>query len=333
MATGSLQPRRPDVWTAAKASAAERDKAVTVTSETERHRTSVVRRGPSLGLAPAPGGILGLFLAGFVFTRLTQPSSSPDDAAVRLFAAFFLLFGLLFLGDAIRGARSGRLRGPLGPLPLGLAAAIVTAVVIPFHTTWTAPWSLFNWLVVLLDVVALVLGVAFVVRLRRRSGAAHPPRRLSADRALGRRQRLGFAAMLFGSMGLLVGWLGVQQATADWRHWSDAVRVSGVVTRQIAYNFRGRDGRPVLNSAAVIRYQVDGKSFETIQRIDPAVAPRYGKGATVPLIYNAAAPSQGRLANAFESFLISGALLMLTVVFLGLGGMAAARAAETAGDS
>jgi hypothetical protein len=49
-----------------------------------------------LGIAPAAGGLLGLFLGSFVAARLTQSTSTPDEAAIRLFAAFFLLFGLLF---------------------------------------------------------------------------------------------------------------------------------------------------------------------------------------------------------------------------------------------
>ena len=285
-----------------------------------------------LGIAPAAGGLLGLFLGSFVAARLTQATSRPDEAALRLFAAFFLLFGLLFLGDALRGlrARAG-LRTRLGPLPIGLAAVIVTGVAIAFHYAWTAPWSLFQWLVLFLDVIAVILFLLFITRLlaARRGTTPARPQPLSADKAAARRQRFGFIAVLFGTLGLLVGWLGMQQATSDWRGWSSAVRVEGVVTRQLAYNFRGRDGRPALNSALVIRYQADGKSHETIQRIDPTSSAQYGKGATVRLLYDPASPSRGRLADAFETFLISGSLLMLTVLFLGLGGMAAARAAES----
>jgi hypothetical protein len=285
-----------------------------------------------LGIAPAAGGLLGLFLGSFVAARLTQSTSTPDEAAIRLFAAFFLLFGLLFLGDAIRGLRTrAGLRTRLGPLPTGLAAGIVTGVAIAFHYAWTAPWSLFQWLVLFLDVLAVILFFLFMTRLLAARRGTTPPRPqpLSANKAAARRQRFGFLAILFGTLGLLVGWLGMKQATSDWRGWSSAVRVEGVVTRQLAYNFRGRDGRPALNSAVVIRYQADGKSYETTQRIDPTTSAQYGKNATVRLLYDPASPSRGRLVNAFETFLISGSLLMLTVLFLGLGGMAAARAAES----
>ena len=285
-----------------------------------------------LGIAPAAGGLLGLFLGSFVAARLTQSTFTPDESAVRLFAAFFWLFGLLFFVDALRGLRTrAGLRPRLGPLPIGLAAFIVAGVAVSFHYVWTAPWPLFQWLVLFLDVLAVILFIVFIARLlaARRGSTAPPPQPLSADRAAARRQRFGFIAILFGTLGLLVGWLGMNQATSDWRSWSSAVRVDGVVTRQISYNFRDRDGRPALNSAVVIRYQADGKSYETIQRIDPSTTARYGKGATVRLLYDPSFPSRGRLANAFETFLISGSLLMLTVVFLGLGGMAAARAAES----
>lgn len=289
-----------------------------------------------LGIAPAAGGLLGLFLGSFAAGRLTQSNSSPDEAAVRLFAAFFLMFGLLFVGDALRGLRTRTgLRPQLGPLPIGLAALIVTGVAISFHYIWTASWSLFQALVLFLDVLAVILFFLFVTRLlaARRGTTAPPPQRLSADKAAARRQRFGFLAILFGTLALLVGWLGMQQATSSWRAWSSAVRVDGVVTRQLAYNFRGRDGRLALNSGVVIRYQAEGKSYETTQRIDPSMSARYGKGTSVRLIYAPASPSGGRLANAFEAFLISGSLLMLTVVFLGLAGMAAARAAESVGVS
>jgi hypothetical protein len=284
-----------------------------------------------LGIAPALGGLLGLFLASFVALRLTQPTVSPDESAVRLSAAFFLLLGLLFLGDAIRGLHARGRRQRLGPLALGVAAVAVTAVVVPFHLAWTAPWRLFGSLVLLLDVVAFVLFVVFILRLLawRRGTATQLPLPLSAAKGAARRQRFGFLAVLFGTLGVMVGWLALQQASADWRGWSGAVRVDGVVIRQLAFNFRGRDGSPALNAAAVIRYQADGKSYETIQRIDPSTTARYSKGATVRLLYDPATPSRGRLANAFEAFLISGSLLMLTVVFLGFGGMAAARAAES----
>ena len=216
-----------------------------------------------LGIAPAAGGLLGLFLGSFVAARLTQSSSSPDEAAVRLFAAFFWLFGLLFFGDALRGLRTGAgLRTRLGPLPIGLAALIVTGVAIAFHYAWTAPWSVFQWLVLFLDVLAVILVFLFITRLlaARRGTTSPRPQPLPANKAAARRQRFGFIAILFGTLGLLVGWLGMKQATSDWRAWSSAVRVDGVVTRQMAYNFRGRDGQPALNSAIVIRYQADGKS-------------------------------------------------------------------------
>jgi len=50
----------------------------------------------------------------------------------------------------------------------------------------------------------------------------------------------------------------------------------------------------------------------------------------VQLVYDPATPERARLADAYETFLISGTLLMLCVIFLGIAGMSAARAAVIA---
>jgi hypothetical protein len=268
--------------------------------------------------------------------RLTEPKLSASEAALRLFAAFFLLFGIWFLSDAIRNLRaalSGGIRKPVGLAWTALAALIVGTVAAPFNVAWTTPWTLFQSLVFALDLIFVVL-LLRTIRLawRRRRNLSPPPATTrSAAKALIRQRRLTFAAILFGTLGALVGWLGTQQATADWNMWSRLQRVEGVVARQISFNFRGRDGRPSPNAAAVIRYQVDSKSHETIQRIDPGTTGSFGRGARVQLVYDSANPERARLADAYEAFLISGTLLMLCVIFLGIGGMTAARAAATRG--
>jgi hypothetical protein len=217
----------------------------------------------------------------------------------------------------------------LPPLAGGLVVALIAA---PFNVSWTAPWTLFQALVLGLDITALALILVAVQRAWDRRHATVRPARaaLSPAAAATRRLRLGFVAVLFGSLGLLVAWVGGRQALADWRLWSALQRVDGVVTRQVMFNFRGRDGLPSANAAAIIRYQVGGKSYETTQRIDPAVAPKYGKGTSVPLLYDPANPGRGRLINPYETFLIGGVLLMLATIFLGVAGMAASRAGAAA---
>ena len=70
------------------------------------------------------------------------------------------------------------------------------------------------------------------------ANAVRPARAaLSPAAAATRRLRLGFVAVLFGSLGLLVAWVGGRQALADWRLWSALQRVDGVVTRQVTFNF------------------------------------------------------------------------------------------------
>ena len=287
-----------------------------------------------LALAPALAGAISLFLGIFAATRLIEPKLTADEAALRLFAAFFLLFGFWFLSDAVRNLRAALTDGGRRPASLAwmaLATLVVGAIAAPFNFAWTAPWTLFQSLVFALDLifVALLLRTIQLAWQRRRSLPPTAPAARSAARSLIRQRRLTFAAILFGSLGGLVGWLGAQQATADWNMWSRLLRVDGAVTRQLSFNFRGREGRPAPNAAVVVRYQVDGKGHETIQRIDPATTGSFGRGARVQLVYDPSSPERARMASPYDAFLISGALLMLCVVFLGIAGMCGARAAAT----
>jgi hypothetical protein len=288
-----------------------------------------------LALAPAVAGALSLFLGVFTATRLTDTRVTVDEAALRLFAAFFFLFAFWFLTDAVRGLRThpGGVRRPAGLAFSTLATLVLGAIAAPFNFAWTAPWTLFQSLVFAIDLVfalLLVRTIALLVR-RLRGTRPRPPASLSTTRVRIRQRRLTFAAILFGSLGALPGWLGAQQASADWNLWSRLQPVDGLVMRQISFSFRGRDGRPAQNAAAVIHYMVDGKAHETIQRIDPAATRDFAKGARVQILYDPATPERGRLADAYETFLISGALLMTSVIFLGIGGMSAARAGAQRG--
>ena len=126
---------------------------------------------------------------------------------------------------------------------------------------------------------------------------------------------------------MLVGWTGVRKASGDWSAWSRLRPVDGLVSRQMSFSFSGRDGSPAPSAAAVIGYVIDGKSYQTVQRIDASEALNFARGTRAALLYDPANPERARLPNGYQTFLLSGALLMTSVLLLGFGGMCAARAA------
>ena len=133
----------------------------------------------ALALAPALAGAVSLFLGIVASTNLTEPKLSASEVALRLFAAFFLLFGIWFLSDAVRNLRaalSGGARKPAGLAWTALATLIVGTVAAPFNFAWTTPWTLFQSLVFALDLVFVFL-LLRTIRLawQRRRYVPAPP--------------------------------------------------------------------------------------------------------------------------------------------------------------
>jgi uncharacterized protein DUF3592 len=296
----------------------------------------------TFALAPAIPGVVSIALGVGIFTVLARDTNTPEEAAVRLFAAAFVLLGAFFIRRAMREASAAPRRRNLnnGPRPAVRShlasllwaivdAVVVLAIVIPFHVWWQAPWAAFGTAVLILDVVAFLVLVRLVVcawRWARRLNPAPPPpvpSRRGAARALGRWR---FALLLFGVLTGLIAWAGVPLAIADWQGWSKLTDVEGEVIRQHSYGFRGREGGRTTMAAAVVRYAFGGQTFESFQPMDPA-SPLFRKGARMTLRVDPSNPRVARAASAFDVFLIPFVLLLGTMFFFGMTAISAARVA------
>lgn len=282
----------------------------------------------AIAFAPALIGGVSVLLGLAVFRFLTREAGPPEEAAIRLFVAMFLVLGVALLNHgagalyvlAARRRGEGTVEPPA--LLLALTTVVCIAALVPFHLWWRASWPAFQNTRLVLDVLAIVLVMRLIARLVRRRSASRP---LSADAAAAARYRWTLVAMLFGVSGLMVGWLGAQQATADWHAWSSLRPVKGLVLRQHSFNFRDPDRGTVSMGAAVVQYSVAGKSFEATLPMDPA-SPTFRRGADVELLYNPAQPGSARLASAFHVFLIGGVLLVGAIGLLGIAAVALVRA-------
>lgn len=281
---------------------------------------------PATAAAPALIGAVSVLLGGAVFRFLTREAGSPEEAAVRLFGLIFVALGiaLINLGAGALMMLRARRRGAAMVAPpvalLALTTISVIAAIAPAHFWWRAPWPAFRNTVLVLDLIAFVLVVRLIMRFAtRRSPTARRP--LSAPA----RRRWTLLGMLFGVSGLMVGWVGAQQAAADWRGWSALRSVPALVVRQHSFNFRDPDRGTVSRGAVVVQYSVDGKGFETTVPLDSA-SPSFRRGARLKLLYHPARPGSVRFATAYHIFLIGGVLLVAAISFLGIASAAFIRA-------
>ena len=298
----------------------------------------------TFALAPAVPGVVSIALGVGIFTVLALDAHTPEEAAVRLFAAAFVLLGAFFLRQAVREVSAARRRRDLsnGPTPAVRShlrfllwaivdAVIVLALVSPFHIWWQAPWATFGTAVRILDGIALLVLARLVVcacRWIRRLEPSAPPAAVSsrrgAEKAL---KRWRFALLLFGVLAGGVAWTGVPLAMATGQAWSKLTKVDGEVMRQHSYGFRGRGGGGTTTmAAAMVQYTIGGQTLETLVPMDPA-SPLFRKGARVTLRVDPSNPRVARSASAYDVFLITFVLLLVALFLFGMTAISAARVA------
>jgi hypothetical protein len=126
------------------------------------------------------------------------------------------------------------------------------------------------------------------------------------------RRTLTVSTVVFAALGVALAWFGGQAAYANLQVWNTPHRVDGVVVDQVTSQSRDSRGRSSTMYAAVVSYDVNGRSYRVTQELASG-SPMYATGATVPVAYDPANPAAARILGALELFFLSGLLLIVSL--------------------
>ena len=126
------------------------------------------------------------------------------------------------------------------------------------------------------------------------------------------RRSLTVSMVVFSVLGLALAWLGGRMAYDNLQVWNTPHRVDGVVVDQVTRPSTDSNGRTTTMYAAVVRYDVNGRSYSATQELASGT-PMYATGATVPVAYDPNNPAAGRILGMLELFFLSGILLVFSL--------------------
>ena len=272
----------------------------------------------TFALAPAVPGVVSIALGVGLFQVLVRNENTPEEAAVRMFGAAFILLGWFFVRQAFSS------RAVIWAI---VDLALVAALVIPFHFWWVSPWRTFATSRLALDLALVIVVQRLIVaiwRLSRRRDLS-VARQTPSQRALvTARTRWRACLLLFSVLAFMVGWTSAQLSRSSWTTWNDLVEVNGVVVRQQSFSFRNREGGPTVMTSVIVQYTFGDQRNESVQPIDPS-SPFNRKGARITLLVDPENPKLARPASAYHLFLIPFVLLLLTMFFFGMTAISASR--------
>jgi hypothetical protein len=119
-------------------------------------------------------------------------------------------------------------------------------------------------------------------------------------------------ALIFAAVGVACACLSAGFAIASYHFASTAAHVEGTVTRMQVTSNRG-------SSAPVVRYEVDGKSYE-FQSSVSSNPPAHVVGDKVTVMYHPERPGDGRIASFLEMWFMPMLLGFFGIVFGAIGG-------------